>query len=171
MAYAPPMKLPDRRPLSTATRERVVRAAVAVVQADARHRGALLEKLPPVFVRSLPMVGVAETQVRQDLKLLESGKGAGLAGMRENPLTLWLEAGSVLGGAGWQGQAFRDGYAEVTGRRLPPPSVATQSEAVVSGPAPSDSLHIPWTSLFGFALLTAVCFGISWLIETVLVGG
>ena len=131
---------------------------------------ALLEKRPPVFVRSLPKVGVAETQVRQDLKLLESGKGAGLVGMREHPLTLWLEAGSVLGGAGWQGQAFRDGYAELTGRRLPPPTVATQSEAVVSAPAPPDSLDIHWTSLIGFTLLTAVCFGVSWLIETLLVG-
>ena len=43
----------------------------------------------------------------------------GLIAFVGDPLTIWLEAGNVLGGAGWEGQAFRDGYTELTGRRLP----------------------------------------------------
>jgi len=164
------MNQPGIRTLSKATRERVVRAAVAVVQADPRHRLALLKSLPPVFVNRLPKVGVAESQIRQDLTLMETQKGAGLVGLREHPVTLWLAAGSVLGGAGWEGQAFRDGYAEVTGRRLPPPSAASQTEAVLSTPSAPDSLVIPARSLIDLTVLIAVCFGVSWLLETLLVG-
>lgn len=159
------MNSPLLRPLSKGTRERLVRAAVAVVQRDPAHRVTLLQGFPPVFVDSAPRVGVPDTQVRQDLQQIESKRGLGLAGMRNHPLVVWLENGSRLGGAGWEGQAFRDGYTEVTGRRLPPPSVTIQSEAVSSPPQPPPSLAIPPSAYLGFLALCGVCFGVSWLIE------
>jgi hypothetical protein len=170
MPYAPVMPTRPTRQLSNPTRERIVRAAVALVAADAAHRAALLAQLPPMFVNSLPRSPSADAQVRQDLRALETGGGVGLNAFVGDPLAIWLEAGNVLGGAGWEGQAFRDGYTELTGRRLFPPSAAVQEESVVAPPTPPSSLGIPLRSLIDLVVWCGVCYGLSWLIMTLLEG-